>query len=335
MRALTNIHDHQRHSPSTCHLRNVHNRCSWPVSLLLIASVVLAAVALPSISTSTSSQAHAQQAVTPAAGLPEGVVGGYWTYWGAPRLRDVPVEFNTVYLFSARPVGGQPGSTGAVFFEQFVQSEAELVADIALLRSQGRAVILSVGGAGEYLNIGSRAREDAFVASVVSIYERLGGFDGLDWNIESADLPVGNMVSASQRLKARFGSDFAITTPPAPWRAAEMSFVEALRDAGVLDLVMPQYYDLTGLATEAQRRDHAVANISQWVTAAGGADKVGFGFRNVGAASETMTVASAVEVWERASARHPELRGAMAWSIDLDRTIDYRFAQQMSAVIAR
>jgi len=39
-----------------------------------------------------------------------------------------------------------------------------------------------------------------------------------------------------------------------------------------------------------------------------------------------------VEVWERASARHPELRGAMAWSIDLDRTIDYRFAQQMSAV---
>jgi len=212
-------------------------------------------------------------------GLPARVVGGYWTYWGAPRLADVPAQYNTVYLFSARPVGGQPGSTGAVFFEQSVQSEASFVADIAALRDSGRAVILSVGGAGEYLNTGTRAREDAFVASIVSIYDRLGGFDGLDWNIESADLPIANMVSASER------------------------------------------------------RDHAVANIGQWVTAAGGADKVGFGFRNVGPASETMTVASAVQVWEEASARHPGLRGAMVWSIELDRSINYGFARDLAAAI--
>gem|GEM_PF-5848113 len=41
-------------------------------------------------------------------GLPEGVVGGYWTYWSAPRLRDVPVEFNTVYLFSRWRCGSGP-----------------------------------------------------------------------------------------------------------------------------------------------------------------------------------------------------------------------------------
>jgi chitinase len=296
-------------------------------------SSVLIAVVLAMIATATVPSTPASAAPDGAIGLPDRVVGGYWTYWGAPRLADVPAEYNTVYLFSARPVGGQPGSTGAVFFEQSVQTEASLVADIAALRSQGRAVILSVGGAGEYLNINTRAREDAFVASIVEIHDRLGGFDGLDWNIESSDLPVANMVSASQRLKQRFGSDFAITTPPAPWRAAEMTFVRALRDAGALDLVTPQYYDLTGLNTEAARRDHAVNNIGQWVTAAGGADKVGFGFRNVGAASETMSVASSVQVWQEASARHPGLRGAMVWSIDLDRGINYRFARDMAAVI--
>jgi|GEM_PF-5378789 len=326
MRALTLAATSRPHTMSTAARPNVAPRGARRLAVLLAVALLLSAVPVPG----QGAQAQpASRATTAPAGLPEGVVGGYWTYWSAPRLRDVPVEFNTVYLFSARPVGGQPGSTGAVFFEQFVQSEASLVEDIALLRSQGRSVILSVGGAGEYLNIGSPARRDAFVESVVGIYERLGGFDGLDWNIESADLPVREMVEASQALKARFGQGFAITTPPAPWRVEEMAFVEALRDAGVLDLVTPQYYDLTGLSTEAARRDYAVETISRWVTAAGGADRVGFGFRNVGAASHTMTVESAVEVWERATARHPDLRGAMVWSIDLDRSIDYRFARDV------
>src|SRR5690606_33891739 len=88
----------------------------------------------------------AEAAPQPAQGLPDRVVAGYWTYWGGPALRDVPTDFNTVYLFSARPVGGQPGSTGAVFFQQGVQSNASFVEDIAALRRQGRSVILSVGG---------------------------------------------------------------------------------------------------------------------------------------------------------------------------------------------
>jgi chitinase len=277
--------------------------------------------------------APAEAAPDSAAGLPDRVVAGYWTYWSAPRLRDVPREYNTIYLFSARPVGGAPGATGAVFFDQFVQTPESLVEDIALVRSQGRTVILSVGGAGEYLNLNTAARTDAFVASIRSIYDQLGGFDGLDWNIESSDLPVANMVAASQRLKSLYGDDFVITTPPAPWREAEMNFVRSLRDVGAIDLVTPQYYDMPGFGSEADRRAHALQNIDQWVELAGGAHRVGFGFRNVGPGDTTMTVDSVGQVLSTALNRHPDLRGAMVWSIDLDRGIGYGFANRSSAVL--
>ncbi|MFA9447195.1 glycosyl hydrolase family 18 protein, partial [Egicoccus sp. AB-alg6-2] len=183
-------------------------------------------------------------------GLPSKVVGGYWTYWRAPRLRDVPAAYNTVYLFSARPTGGQPGTDGSVFFEQSNQTHAELVADIAHLRSQGRAVILSIGGAGEALDITTNARREAFLASIHRIHRSLGGFDGIDWNIEEERLIQANIPNAvwvSQQLKATYGPRFAITTPPAPWRQADINFVTALNNGRALDLVAPQYYDHSSL----------------------------------------------------------------------------------------
>ena len=120
--------------------------------------------------------------------LPQRVVGGYWPYWNGPKLSDIPKDYNLIYLFSARPVGGQPGSTGAVFWEQGRQTAASFKTDLAARRNAGTAVIMSICGAGEYLRLDTRARTQAFVNSIKQIYSDLGGFDGLDWNIESTEV---------------------------------------------------------------------------------------------------------------------------------------------------
>lgn len=53
-------------------------------------------------------------------------------------------------------------------------------ADIAFARqSQGRKIILSVGGAGNGMSFPNRTKSQTFVDSIVTIYNQLGGFDGL------------------------------------------------------------------------------------------------------------------------------------------------------------
>lgn len=268
-------------------------------------------------------------------GLPSKVVGGYWTYWRAPRLRDVPAAYNTLYLFSARPVGGQPGTDGSVFFDQSNQTRAELVADIAHLRDQGRAIILSIGGAGEALDISTNARREAFLASIHRIHQDLGGFDGIDWNIEDERLILANIPNAvwvSQQLKATYGPRFAITTPPAPWREADMDFVSALDRAGALDLVAPQFYDHPNLI----QAGYVVDSVTQWIDLVGGdASKVGVGYRNVGPAEHVMPVARSVDTYQTLARRHPDLRGAFVWEIDADRGTSYGFANNLGPIITR
>ena len=130
---------------------------------------------------------------TPVGGLPAKVVAGYWPYWpSAPiRIRDIPTAYNVIYLFHARPVGGAPGSTGAVYWTAPGDGRGaatNLVADIQYARStQGRKVILSAGGAGNGMSFPNRTTSQAFVDSVAALYGTLGGFDGLDWNTYEAD----------------------------------------------------------------------------------------------------------------------------------------------------
>jgi hypothetical protein len=50
--------------------------------------------------------------------LPNKVVAGYYPNWTASpvRIKDIDPRYNVIYLFHAQPVGGSPGTTGAVYF---------------------------------------------------------------------------------------------------------------------------------------------------------------------------------------------------------------------------
>lgn len=265
--------------------------------------------------------------------LPAKSVGVYWPYWSAPAVANLPRTCNTLYLFSARPNGGTPGSNGSVYWDQGNQSGTSFKSDLLAFRAGGGAVIISIGGAGEYIRLDTRSRSQAFVASIQTIYNNLGGLDGLDWDIESTELYPNEMVWIAQQLKAMYPG-FSITFAAAPWRTSDVSTAKILVANNALDMVSPQYYDLSGLNTETDKINHMTSNIqSVWIPAMGGdARKVGIGCAQTGA-SEVMAIGSCVTAWKTLVSKYPSLRGAFVWEAQGDYNSRWSFLNTMGPVV--
>ncbi|MEV4900701.1 glycosyl hydrolase family 18 protein [Citricoccus sp. NPDC055426] len=267
--------------------------------------------------------------------LPQRVVAGYWTSWGSPlRLTEIPPQYNTVFLFHATPVGGAPGSTGAVQWSAVGDGRGaatHFTADLAQFR-RNRTAILTVGGSRQHVDLSTRLRAQTFLDSIKRIYGELGGFDGLDWNnYEGEQQPdTDQMIWISQQLKTTYGQDFAITSPPAPWRPADVRHCKAMIDAGVLDMVSPQYYDGPGLADEK----HIVESVNEWVAIMGDSSRVGVG---VGLANATnySTHATVEGAWKTLAGRHPQLRGAFNWNISTDERMGWPFANYVGPLMMK
>ncbi|MBC7989550.1 MAG: hypothetical protein H7Y19_08215 [Luteimonas sp.] len=273
--------------------------------------------------------------VPSSAGLPEKVVAGYWPNWPESpiRIRNIPPAYNTIYLFHAMPVGGSPGTTGALYWNAPGDGRGaatNLVADIQYARTtQGRKIILSVGGAGNGMSFPYRGKSQAFVDSIAALHSRLGGFDGLDWNTYEAEQQpdTAEIIWISLELKRRFPG-FIISTPPAPWSQRDMIFCQAMVQAGALDYAAPQYYDGPGLNDPA----YVVSNVAQWVGLLGASKVVvGFGLWN---ATNYMSVAQAESAWNQVRARFPGLRGAYDWTIHTDEAAGWPFANRIAPLVA-
>ena len=181
------------------------------------------------------------------------------------------------------------------------------------------------------MDLSTRARARAFLDSIKRIYSDIGGFDGLDWNnYEGSQLPnTDQMIWVSQQLKTTYGSGFVITSPPAPWRAADVIHCRRMIDAGVMDLVSPQYYDGPGLAA----RDYIVTSVNDWVIKMGSASKVGVGFGLNPNANNYSTQSSILGAWATLVARHPSLRGAFNWDMPTDENLSWAFGKVVSRKI--
>lgn len=262
------------------------------------------------------------------------IVAGYYPNWTpAPlRIRDVNRNYNLIYLFAAIPVGGPPGTTGAVTWSPPGNGRGaatNLKADIQYARStQGRKIILSVGGAGNGMSFPNRAKSQTFVNSIVAIYRQLGGIDGMDWNtFEANQTPdTGEMIWISLELK-RLYPGFIISAPPAPWNSIDKEFCRAMVAAGALDYAAPQYYDGPGLNQPA----YVVDNVKQWVSLLG-ANRVvvGFGINN---ATNYMSRDQAITTWNQVKANHPDIRGGFNWQIHTDEAQGWPFANGVAPLI--
>jgi hypothetical protein len=270
--------------------------------------------------------------------LPSKVLAAYWPSWPpAPALSAISPGYNTVFLFAATPVGGPPGSTGAVEWSQSAESASQFKVDLQAFRASGRCAILTVGGAGSYIELNTTARANAFIASVQAVYAQLGGFDGIDFDIEDGLVYPAQLVYIAQTLKADAdGGSFAVTYAPAPWSSADRAAVRAMSAAGVLDMASPQFYDLSGLTTDASKAANVVSSItSDWLPQVGGdASKLGLGYGIASVADgETMTLPGFAGAWSALSKTYPALRGVFCWNAEGDAEQGWAFETTMAPLI--
>lgn len=150
---------------------------------------------------------------------------GYWT--GSFPLRDVAPQWDVIIVAFAPPDHSAPEGTLKFRVPRNTTPEA-LKADIAYLKGQGKKVMISLGGGGEYFKLDDARDVPNFVSSVTRIVSQYG-FDGVDIDFESPSLvlapgdtdfkhpttpSVVNLIAGLRQLRDHFGPGFMISLVP-------------------------------------------------------------------------------------------------------------------------
>ena len=199
-------------------------------------------------------------------GLAKHPLVGYWHNFTNPAgptypLRQVSSDWNVVVV-----AFGDNAGNGKVSFtvDPSAGTESQFIADIAALHSQGRKVVLSLGGQDGSVTLDNATHVANFVDSLYAIIRKFG-FDGIDLDLESGSgvsqgAPIqSNLVTAVKQLKAKVGSGFYLSMAP-EWPyvqgghvsrggfwGAYLPIIDGLRNE--LNILHVQYYNNGGLRT--------------------------------------------------------------------------------------
>ena len=178
--------------------------------------------------------APSQPTATPApmSGSPNGhLLIGYWAGYGGPGsglpLRAISPQWDVIIVAFATPEKNAPEGTLTFHTPGGYETE-QFKADIAYLKSQGKKVMVSLGGGGVYVSLDSPQSVDNLVSSVTRIVADYG-FDGIDIDLESPSLnlapgdtnfknpttpSVVNLIAGLRQLREHFGPGFMISLVP-------------------------------------------------------------------------------------------------------------------------
>ena len=171
-------------------------------------------------------------ATIPLSGSPNGHrLIGYWSGYGRAGstfpLRQVSPQWDVIIVAFATPDQSAPEGT-MQFHTPAGLDPSEFKKDIAYLKSQGKKVMISLGGGGQHFTLANPDRVPNYVSSVTQIVNEYG-FDGIDIDFESPSLSIDpgdsdfrhpttpsivNLISALRQLHDRFGSRFMISLVP-------------------------------------------------------------------------------------------------------------------------
>jgi chitinase len=171
-------------------------------------------------------------AAIPAAKTPNGhKLIGYWAGYGAAGstfpIRDVSPQWDVILVAFATPDKNAPEGTMAFHTPAGLDTQ-QFKDDIAYLKSQGKSVMISLGGGGQHFTLADPKRVPNFVSSVTRIVSEYG-FDGIDIDFESPSLSIEpgdndfkhpttpsivNLISAMRQLHDHFGPRFMISLVP-------------------------------------------------------------------------------------------------------------------------
>jgi chitinase len=162
--------------------------------------------------------------------LPRRIIVGYWHNFdngsGFIRLRDVSRDFDVINVAFGEPV---PGGFSTIQFVPDVRTTAAQVqADIAQLKSEGKKVLLSIGGANGHVELPTETDRQNFINSLTGIINQYG-FNGIDVDFEGSSVTLAagdtdfrnpttpkiiNLISALRTLANNFGPNFILSMAP-------------------------------------------------------------------------------------------------------------------------
>ena len=171
-------------------------------------------------------------AAIPLSGSPNGhKLIGYWEGYGGEGstfpLHEISPQWDVIIVAFSTPDKNAPEGT-MQFHTPTGFDAAQFKAEIAALKSQGKKVMISLGGGGEHFTLADPKRVPNFVSSVTNIVSEYG-FDGIDIDFESPSLSIDpgdtdfrhpttpsivNLISALRQLHDHFGPNFMISLVP-------------------------------------------------------------------------------------------------------------------------
>jgi chitinase len=288
-------------------------------------------------------------------GLPKHLITGYWQDFtnGATPLRLSAVNSNYTIIAVAF-ANADPNNPGGVTFsiDSGLSSAlggyttADFINDITTLHSQGKKVIISVGGANGTITVNDATSAANFANSVYGLIQTYG-FDGVDIDLENGLSPT-YMTSALQQLSSKVGPSLIITLAPQTVDMQSTSgdyFQLALNIKNILTIVNMQYYNsgsmigCDGNVYSEGTENFLVALACIQLQGGLRPDQIGLGLPASTSAAgggyvSPSVVNAALDCLEtgnncgsfRPSTTYPGIRGAMDWSINWDASNGYNFA---------
>ena len=152
---------------------------------------------------------------------------GYWTGADGFKLPEISPQWDII--IEAFAVPDHSASEGTLrFTPPRGYTPDELKADIAIAKSKGKKVMLSLGGGGELFSLNTEESTATFVSSVVAIVTQYG-FDGVDIDFESPSMDLDptdrdfrhpttpstvHLIAGLHQLRQHFGPGFMLSLVP-------------------------------------------------------------------------------------------------------------------------
>ncbi|MDB1086952.1 glycoside hydrolase family 18 protein [Streptomyces sp. ACA25] len=276
-------------------------------------------------------------------GVPRHALTGYWHNFdngsALMKLREVQDEYDIIAVAFADATA-RPGEIEFNLDPVLgYGSEQEFIQDIAAKQSEGKSVIISVGGEVGNVIVNDAASAQRFATSTLALMDEYG-FDGVDIDLEHG-INARYLTEAMEAIHAAAGDSLVYTMAPQTidmQHTGSEYFKLALGTKDFLTVVNMQYYN-SGSMMGCDNKVYSAGSVD-FLTALAciqlesglDASQVGIGVpaspRGAGSGYVSPeTVTAALDCLTRGTRcgsfvperTYPDLRGAMTWSVNWDR----------------
>lgn len=132
--------------------------------------------------------------------LPSKVLVGYWENWGNLRLKDVDDRYNVLclsFLEADKTYPATPFDNIVSDLEFVPSNNTTLKADIPIVQSEGKKVLISIGGGNGSFRLNNTTDKTTFVTKVKEFIIEYG-VDGIDIDLEQKTYVCASSNSAAK-----------------------------------------------------------------------------------------------------------------------------------------